>query len=176
MTAWRLEPMDIRAKCWGFSPEMLCQPLLQLPSVAACLLVFLPSVLSSVTENHVQFGWGQGLTWQLKKIPSLCLEKLLGCWRRMFWVIMCLCCEALSTVVQDLAESEQIVKSFTLQNSFLLLISAVTLSTPVTKFHWQPYMPMPWHWLHYVWQMMWRLWIMSHSSPSPHSSLAISLV
>ena len=34
------------------------RPLLQLPSVSACLWVFLPSVLSSVCENHAQLGWG----------------------------------------------------------------------------------------------------------------------
>ena len=55
MTDWSLEPMDI-TKCWVSSLEMLCQAF---TSVAACLWAFLPSVLSSLSENHAQLGWDQ---------------------------------------------------------------------------------------------------------------------
>lgn len=56
---WSLKSMDPSEKSWVSSPELLFHPLMQMPSVAACLWVVLHSVLSSVSYKHSQFRCGQ---------------------------------------------------------------------------------------------------------------------
>lgn len=56
---WSLKSMDPSEKSWVSSLDLLFQPLMQMPSVAACLWVVLHSVLSSVSYKHSQFRCGQ---------------------------------------------------------------------------------------------------------------------
>ncbi len=61
-------------KSWVSTFEMLCQAF-PAASFSCCLFVGL-SVLSFKQLNWAETRW---LTWPLKNIPFLCLEKLLGC-------------------------------------------------------------------------------------------------
>ncbi len=87
------ELVDI-SRDWVFFFVMFVRSLLQLTSVVVCLWLFLSLVLSSASEmllNQVEI---RRLTRLVQNIPLFYLQKLLGCFCSMFWVIVHLYYEA----------------------------------------------------------------------------------
>ncbi len=103
----------------GF-PPLWCfaRLLLQLTSVVVCLWVFLPLVLSSVSEMHAQSGWDKEIdssiaeysTFLPSKTPGLLLQYVLGHRPFVLW-------SAAQSTLLHLIESGQRVYPYTLQNS-----------------------------------------------------------
>ncbi len=176
ITAWSLERIDITRR-WVSSLVMLS------PGLYCNRLQFLlvswgifPSVFSSQVKcmlNRIQSGdWlGHCITVQFFPFKNSC------CFCSMLWVIVHLHCEAPSNEFRSiwLIWADNIARNTS--DSSCCLLSAVTSSINTREqFHWQPYMPTPWHYhtmLHW-WGGMLR--IMSSSFPSPYSSLPITLV
>lgn len=95
MPAWSQEPMPSPNAV--FSPlRYSASPLLELPSIAACLWVSLHSVFFAVSEKHGLLGLGQVNWLPIKEYAFICLEKLLSAFRSWLWVIINLHSELLS--------------------------------------------------------------------------------
>lgn len=73
---------------------MLCQAFTA--TAFSCFACSLPSVLPLVSEKLLCWAEIRSLTWPLKKIQFLCLEKLSGCFCSMLWASIHLYCEVLS--------------------------------------------------------------------------------
>lgn len=84
-------------------PSLSCfaRPLLQVPSLAACLCLSFHISFVFSKWKAPSAGLRSGDWLLLKNIPFHCLEKLLGCFRSIFWVIVHLYCEALSYAAFD---------------------------------------------------------------------------
>ncbi len=157
------------------------RPLLQ-PSSSSCLFLgHFPFSFVFSKWNACSIGFRSGaLTWPLHNsspsFPSktlwLLLQYALGHCPSALW-------SAVQWVQKHLAEYEQIILPETLQNSILLLLSAVTFINKYKENHstGSPYMPTPWHYHHHALTddgVLLR--ILSSSFPSPYSSLPITLV
>ncbi len=86
MTALSLDLMDITGD-WVSSLWCFPRPLL-LTSVVVCLWGFLSLVLSSASEMHAQSCWDQEIDLAIAKYYTFYLQKLLGCFCCMFWIIV----------------------------------------------------------------------------------------
>ncbi len=82
MTALNLKLMDITGD-WVSSFVMLCQTFTAADS--SCLFVGLSQFCLQQMLNRVEI---RTLTWPLQNIPLFYLQKLLGCFCCMFWVIV----------------------------------------------------------------------------------------
>ncbi len=113
------------------------------------------------------------LTWPLQNIPLFYLQKLLGCFCCMFWVIVHLYCEAQSNQLCWIwAES---ISLYTLE-LIQLLLSSVTSSLNTSNPVPLEVMLMPSHCSTVLHRWCCVLWIMSCSKPSPYFFLPVILV
>lgn len=118
-------------KCWVSTLDAF--------AAAACLQVFLPSVLSSVREVcSVELGWGDWLHYLrtfyalFKNISFLCFKGLWGCFCSMFWVIIHLWTWGLSYQFCSCTKKYSFLY-------FRMNPAASIRSYTILQFHWQPY-------------------------------------
>ncbi len=117
--------------------------------------------LSAFSFVFSKWNAGRRLTWSLQNIPLFYLQKLLGCFCCMFWVIVHLYYEAPSNQLWIWAESISLYTSEFIR----LLLSSVMSSLNNSNLV-----------LHHVHRWCCMLWIMSCSKPSPYFFLPVILV
>ncbi len=152
MTALSLELMDITK-----DPPLWCfaRPLLQLTSIVVCLWAF-SFVFSKWNACSIGLRSGDWLG-HCKNIALFYLQKLLGCFCCMFWVIVHLYYEAPSNQICCIWSS---------------VTSSLNTSDPVPL----EAMLMPSHCSTMFLRWCCMLWIMSCSKPSPYFFLPVILV
>ena len=130
MTALSWEPIFI-SKCWVSSLEMLSQAFTAAIFSSCFLSTLPPLILSSLSEKHAQLGWGQDTDLTVDNYSiSLPLEALGLFFLSMFWIVIHLYCEAISSSAFCWIWAETIALYTT--DFILLCLSAVKSSINIS--------------------------------------------